>query len=121
MMNLRPPQKLRNSLQRMHRDESGAIVLLCLAACMFLFMVGLLMYDAGKVARDKVDVQMAADTAAYSQAAVKARAMNSIAFANVGKRTISGIRNMYYTQFIHYLDWYQGQCSRCCCGFWCGC
>src|SRR5690554_6489313 len=113
--------KIQDLVQRWHRDESGAIVLLCLAACLFLFMVGLLMYDTGQVARDKVDVQMAADTAAYSQASVQARAMNSIAFANVGKRTITGIRNMYYTQFSHYFSWYRGQCKRCCCGFWCGC
>lgn len=114
-------QKMRNLVVQTHRDESGAILMLCFAACLFLFMVSLIIFDAGALSRDKVDVQMAADTAGYSQAAVKARSMNMISFANVGKRTISGIRNMYYTQYPHYMDWLSGQCSRCCCGLWCGC
>jgi hypothetical protein len=113
-------ERLRRPLRRMHRDESGAIVVLCFAGCLFLFAVSLIVYDAGGLSRDKIDAQMAADTAGYSQAAVKARSMNMIAFANVGKRTISGIRNMYFTQYPHYMDWYSGQCSRCCC-FPCGC
>lgn len=103
------------------RDEGGAVVLLCFAACMLIFMVSLIMFDAGFMARDKIDVQMAADTAAYSQASVKARAMNMTAFANIGKRTIVGIRNMYYFQYPAYYSWYRGQCSACCCGLVCGC
>lgn len=114
-------QKLRDLMLRMHRDESGAIVILSFAACLFLFMVSLIIYDAGQLSRDKIDVQMAADTAGYSQAAVKARAMNMVAFANVGKRTISGIRNMYILQPGAYVMWYSGQCNRCCCGLICGC
>ncbi len=108
-------------MRRWHRDESGAIILLCFAACLVLFMLSLIVYDAGQLSRDKIDTQMAADTAGYSQAAVKARSMNMVSFANVGKRTIVGIRNMYYTQYPHYMDWLSGQCSRCCCGIWCGC
>ncbi|MFP4598518.1 MAG: Tad domain-containing protein [Persicimonas sp.] len=114
-------EKLRETMLRMHRNESGAIVLLCFAGCLFLFAMALVLYDAGSLSRDKVDVQVAADTAGYSQAAAKARAMNMVAFANVGKRTISGIRNMYFYQYPNYMSWLDGQCSKCCCGMFCGC
>ncbi len=114
-------ERLRQATLRMHRDEGGAIVMLCFAGCVFLFMVSLIVFDAGYLSRDKIDAQTAADTAGYSDAAVKARAMNMIAFANVGKRTIVGIRNMYFSQYPHYMKWLNDQCDRCCCGFWCGC
>lgn len=108
-------------LARLHRDEGGAVAVMCLAATLIVFMVGLIVYDTGKITRSKLDAQMAADTAAYSQAAVKARSMNMAAFSNVGKRTVVGIRNMYYFQYPAYVSWVSGQCSRCCCGWFCGC
>jgi len=108
-------------MQKLHKNESGAVALLMLASAMILFMCGLIMYDAGVVIRDKIDVNVAADTAAYSQASVEARSMNMIAFANVGKRTIVGIHNMYYFQYPMYAAWWAGQCSKCCCGWYCGC
>ncbi len=107
--------------EQLHSDQSGAVALLCLAACLILLMLSLIIYDTGMMSRDKVDAQMAADTSAYSQAAVKARSMNMTSMANVGKRTVMGIRNMYYYQYPMYMQWLSGQCSRCCCGFWCGC
>ena len=113
--------RLHGTLARFHRDEGGAIALLCMASIMILFMVGLLIYDSGEVARDKIDAQMAADTGAYSQVSVRARAMNTIAFANIGKRTVTGIHNMYSFQYPMYMSWLAGQCSRCCCGWFCGC
>lgn len=108
-------------IKRFHKSQSGAVALLMLAAAMILFMCALVMYDAGMIIRDKTDVNVAADTAAYSQAAVEARSMNMIAFANIGKRTVVGIHNMYYFQYPMYLLWWLGQCSRCCCGWYCGC
>ena len=81
---------------RVHRDESGAITLAALAACLILIMVGLTIWDAGRSARDKIDVQNAADTAAYSQAAVRARSMNMLAFTNVAKRSVAGMHSMYF-------------------------
>lgn len=109
------------TVQRLHNAESGAVALLMLAAAMILFMCALIIYDAGVVIRDKTDVNVAADTAAYSQASVEARSMNMIAFANIGKRTIVGIHNMYYFQYPMYAAWWAGQCSKCCCGMFCGC
>ena len=113
-------EEIERRLEAVHAEESGAVLLMCLAACMILIMLSLVIYDTGMMTRDKIDAQMAADTAAYSQAGIKARGMNMVATANVGKRTVMGIRNMYYFQYPRYLSWYQGQCSRCCC-FPCGC
>lgn len=113
--------RLKDLLARLHHEESGAVVVLCFAALMILFMVALIVYDTGQITRDKLDAQVAADTAAFSQAAVKARSMNAIALGNVGKRTIVGIRNMYSGQYPAYMAWLSGRCSRCCCGWFCGC
>jgi len=112
---------LRERLLSLRSDEGGAIGMLCLAATLILFLVALITYDTGKVTRDKLDVQMAADTAAFSQAAVKARSMNMAVYSNIGKRTTVGIRNMYYFQYPMFASWYSGQCKRCCCGWFCGC
>jgi len=113
--------KLHERLFSFHQDQGGAVALLCFAALLILFMVGLVVYDSGLVARTKVDVQMSADTAAYSSAAVKARSMNMIAYGNIGKRTAAGIQNMFVFQPLFYFIWWAGQCSRCCCGVFCGC
>lgn len=108
-------------LRQFHACQQGAVALLMLASAMILVLCALVIYDAGIVIRDKTDVNVAADTAAYSQAAVEARSMNMIAFANIGKRTVVGIHNMYYFQYPMYAAWWAGQCSRCCCGWYCGC
>ena len=113
--------KLHERLFSFHQDQGGAVALLCFAALLILFMVGLVVYDSGLVARTKVDVQMSADTAAYSSAAVKARSMNMIAYGNIGKRTAVGIHNTFIAQATAYVLWWLGQCSRCCCGTFCGC
>ena len=93
-----------------HREESGAIALAALAALIILLMVGLTIWDAGKSARDKIDVQNAADTAAYSQASVRARTMNMLAFTNTAKRSISGMHSMYVGMFSAYVLWWERRC-----------
>lgn len=114
-------ERLLGALGRFDRDEGGAVAMLCMASILILFMIGLLIYDSGEAARDKIDAQMAADTGAYSQVSVRARSMNTIAFSNIGKRTVTGIHNMYAFQYPMYMGWLAGQCSRCCCGWFCGC
>lgn len=106
-------EHLRRGLVAVHRDRDGAVVVMALAACLILFMLGMVLYDAGYVSRDKLDAQMAADTAAYSQAAVEARAMNHIAFANVAKRTTVGIRNAYMGGYRAYERWVAKKCGEC--------
>lgn len=84
-------------LRRLDEDEGGAILLACLAGCLIVFMVSLTMYDAGNVTREKIKLQTATDSAAYSQAAVKARTMNTNAYVNVTKRSIVGIQLTYFS------------------------
>lgn len=85
---------------RLHRDEGGAVALLMMASIMITFMLGLVIFDAGFVAEDKLEVQAAADTASWSQSAVEARAMNMMAFANVGKRITVGIISYYEALWV---------------------
>lgn len=100
MLRDRMKAQLRSLLTRAHDDQRGAIVLLVLAGFLIVFMTAMVLYDAGEAARDKVDVQIAADTAAYSQAAVKARSMNMIAYANIGKRAFYAMDMMYTAAYL---------------------
>lgn len=105
---------LRRSTRRLHDDEGGAILLACLAACMILLMVSLTMYDAGNVTREKIKLQTATDTAAYSQASIKARTMNANAYVNVTKRSIVGLHLTYFSafnNFYSYVQFYKQPCQ----------
>lgn len=96
--------KMRENLQRLHRGQSGAVALLCLAGALILLMMGLMLFDGIEAASNKVHVQAATDAAAHSQASVNARTMNMTAFANVGKRVNVGYVAAYRT-IIEWLDW----------------
>ncbi len=97
----------------LNKDQGGAVAILCLAACMILIMVALVLYDTGKMARMKIDTQNAADTAAYSQAAVKARTMNMIMYTNVAKRTIVSLYNVYVGMYTAWIIWTATRCASC--------
>lgn len=106
--------RLEAALTRFHRDERGAIMMLVFTAFLIIFMTTLVLYDAGKAARDKMDVQVAADTAAFSQAAIEARAMNMIAYGNVAKRTFYAFDTMYSAAYLGMIEaeaYYAAQCS----------
>lgn len=87
---------LKNKVGRLNADQSGAILLLVLAAFLILFMVAMTVFDTGKAAQDKMRVQTAADTAAYSHSVVKARSMNVIVYANIIKR-------FFYSYLVTYV------------------
>ncbi len=93
----------RDILQDFHRDQGGAIMILALVALLILLMLGMTMYDAGDAAHTKIQTQAAADSAAFSQAAIKARSMNMLAYANIAKRSIWGIHSLYpsYLKSMH--------------------
>ena len=96
--------KLQQLLVRGHREERGAIMLLMLAAFLIVMMTALVIYDTGQSARDKMDAQIAADTAAWSQAAIKSRSMNMIAYANVAKRTFYAFNTMYAAAYLGMIE-----------------
>lgn len=86
-------------LSDLNRGQGGAVAIMVLAALLIAFMISLVIYDTGKIARDKLEVQAAAETAAWSHTAVEARSMNTIAFANIGKKLIVGM-NSYYDALV---------------------
>ncbi len=90
MIGHRLHSRLTSQGQRFHRQEGGAIILLVLAGMLILVLTSLILYDAGQTAHQKMRLQNAADVSAYSQAAVKARSMNLIAYANTIKRSFFG-------------------------------
>jgi hypothetical protein len=92
-------------IEQFHDDRRGAILLLMLAAFLILMMVAWVLYDSGDAAREKVKLQAAADTAAMSQASIKARSMNMLAYTNVAKRSIFAIHATYLSHFMAYVDW----------------
>lgn len=92
-------EMLLRRLRGFERDESGAFLLMSLAAILIIMMTAFIMYDTGNVTRQKVQNQVAADTAAYSASAVKARSMNQIVYANIAKRTIVGLTAGYETSW----------------------
>jgi len=97
--------------RRLHGDQSGAIALAALAALMILILVTLTIWDAGQSARDTIDAQNAADTAAHSQASVRARAMNMLAFTNVAKREVVSLHSLYYGMFSGFAIWWAERCK----------
>lgn len=93
-------ERLRVLLERLHRQQDGAIAMACLAGLLIIFMTAMAMYDAGQAAQDKVDVQVGSDTAALSHASTKAKGMNMIAYSNITKRVLYGYNTIYTAAFL---------------------
>jgi len=92
-------------IRRLDQNEEGAVALLMLAATIIVMLVSWIIYDAGLATREKVKVQAAADTAAFSQAAIKARSMNMIAYTNLSKRSIWAAHMMYPSYLSATYNW----------------
>lgn len=105
--------RLKSNVRGLHGDSSGAILLLSLASLLIIMMLALVIIDAGKSARDKVELQAAADTAAFSHASVKSRSMNMIAYTNVAKRSITGILSTYLGMYLGFRAYVSILSSRC--------
>jgi len=97
-------EKINNVLGRFNANQGGAVALMTMAALLIIMMMAWVVYDSGDAARDALDVQAAADTAAWSQSAVEARSMNMIAFANVGKRVTFGMTSFYQSLWLAYAE-----------------
>lgn len=95
----------RLKIKNFHQSDAGAIAILMLAACLVLMLFAWAIFDSGEAARQKIKVQSAADASAFSQVAVKARAMNMMAYSNVAKRSVFAIHATYISHFIAYVDW----------------
>lgn len=95
----------RRAVEKFHHQESGAVLLLMLAVCLILMMLGWVVYDTGQAARENIKMQSAGDMAAVSQSAIKARSMNMLAYTNVAKRSIFAVHSTYLASFMAYIDW----------------
>lgn len=95
MLRLINPISLRARFRALNGNQAGAMAVMCLAAFLILTIVGLTLYDLSESTVEKTHLQTATDASAYSQATVQARAMNQIAFSNVGKRMTVGMVNTY--------------------------
>ena len=60
-------EKINNVLGRFNANQGGAVALMTMAALLIIMMMAWVVYDSGDAARDALDVQAAADTAAWSQ------------------------------------------------------
>ena len=105
--------RLQNLIGRLHSNQGGAIMLLLLAAFLVLFMVAMVIYDAGRAAQDKMDVQIAADSAAFSHSVVKSRTMNMITYANIIKRMIFSYTATYANAWAAILAEMAIRTARC--------
>ena len=69
-------------LQRLRRDEEGQALVLGAIFGLVLMLCVLSTVNLGRAVYGKVQLQTAADAAAYSQAAVEARVLNFTAYTN---------------------------------------
>jgi len=70
------------SIVRLGRDESGAAFLVTLALFMFMFMLCSGVYTIGDMVRQRIELQNAADAAAYSAAVIQADTVSRVATIN---------------------------------------
>lgn len=91
-------------LRSFDEAQGGAVILLVLAGFLILILTSMLMYDAGTAAQDKVGLQTAADSAAYSQSVIKARSMNTISYANTAKRVFYSYNFIYWSALFAYIE-----------------
>ena len=70
------------ALHRLRRDEEGQTLVLAAIFGLILCLCVMSTVNIGRAVYDKMQVQSAADSAAYSQAAIRARIMNFTAYTN---------------------------------------
>jgi hypothetical protein len=75
-------RRLRNQLRRLDRDEEGSSLIFAALTLFSLALVIMYVYQIGLVTTDRIQIQNAADAAAYSAAQVEANALNSIGQVN---------------------------------------
>jgi len=73
---------IKRLLARLHRDEHGTISIVTVFAVLLLVMLLGMVMNVGRTVDDKIRMQNAADSAAYSGGLVLARGMNTLAFTN---------------------------------------
>jgi len=75
-------EQLNNCCRRLWRDESGVVLAFTVIVFLSLFVVACSVYAVGENIRQRMELQNAADAAAYSAAVVQADALSRIAAIN---------------------------------------
>lgn len=97
----------------MDRSQDGAIILLVLAGLLILLLTSMMLFDAGQSAQSTVQLQNAADSAAFSQAVVKSRSMNVISYANISKRMMFSYHSAFSAAAMAAVAALAKKCSEC--------
>jgi Putative Flp pilus-assembly TadE/G-like len=74
--------RLKCDALRLHRDQSGAVSVLTVVTMIGLMIVLGMVINVGRHVDDKIKMQHAADSAAYSGGVMLARGMNAVAYSN---------------------------------------
>ncbi len=73
---------LANEINRLRREESGVALMLTLSVFLLLYVVCSGIYSIGETVRQKIELQNACDSAAYSAAVVEADGLSRMAMIN---------------------------------------
>ena len=76
-------RRARATLQRLHRNQDGNIIVLYIAAALLLIGMLWAIIGTGQRMVQKETIQSSADAAAFSAAVIKAKGLNIIAFCNL--------------------------------------
>jgi hypothetical protein len=88
-------------------------MLLVLASFLILFMMAMTLFDAGQAANDKMKVQVAVDSAAFSHSVVKSRSMNMISYANIIKRMFYSYTASFWNAWVAIIAQMASDASKC--------
>ncbi len=76
-------RQLNSFCLRLWKDESGVVLAMTVVMFLTLFVISSSVYAVGETIRERIEVQNAADAAAYSAAVVQADALSRIASLNL--------------------------------------
>lgn len=94
----RPLARLVRGARRLHDDEEGAVLIFAVITLFSLALATFMVFEVGLITTDRMQIQTAADAAAYSGAQVEANALNSIGQIN------DGMTYVHYTTLRYVLD-----------------
>ena len=105
---------LARKILSLHKDEDGAALMITLAVILFLYLLCSATYAIGSTVHEKIQLQNAADAAAYSAAVVEADGLSRIATIN---RAMSWTYVQMVRQHMDYivykwLDLTQAHCEQ---------
>lgn len=96
--------RLRDKLSELHRDESGQSLVFGVISIFLVLIFGAMVLGVGRVTARRIQIQFAADSAAYSASVMESQCLNALAVLNttmakVRARTLRHVAdvNMYGT------------------------